>query len=312
MNEHHHRRGGLVWPVILIGAGIVFLLNNMGVLSWGVWETLFRLWPVLLIAMGLDILIGRRSIWGSLFVAALLLAVLAAAIGFGVPQWNRVSTGALTTETISEPLNGAKRADVEIDFGTGVLNIKALDESAGLIEGQVMLSPGEHLNRQLSKSGDVARYELKSRNVNSVRVWPGQTWDGDKVWDLRLNRDVPIRLEINTGVGRSNLDLSNLQVTELDLQGGVGQVTLDLPLRGRLDAKIQGGVGEVTVIVPQGVAARIRTEGGLGDISVRGAYDHSGNTYTSPGFSNAENRVDLKIQGGIGRVIVRESVGELG
>ncbi len=310
MNEHHHRRGGLVWPVILIGAGIVFLLNNMGVLSWGVWETLFRLWPVLLIAIGLDILIGRRSIWGSLFVAALLLAVLAGAIGFGVPQWNRVSNGALTTETVSQPLNGAKRAEVEISFGAGSLNITALDESAGLVEGKVMLGPGEHLTRQASNSGDTLKFELRSQGITTV--WPGQTWDGDKVWNLGLNRDVPIRLEINTGVGRSNLDLSNLQVTELDLQGGVGQVNLNLPQRGRLDAKIQGGVGEVTVIVPKGVAARIRTEGGLGDISIRGTFDHSGNTYTSPGFSSAENRVDLRIQGGIGRVIVRESVGELG
>ncbi len=310
MNEHHHRRGGLVWPVILIGAGIVFLLNNMGVLSWGVWETLFRLWPVLLIAIGLDILIGRRSVWGSLFVAALLLAVLAGAIGFGVPQWNRASTGALTTETVSQPLNGAKRAEVTIGFGAGGLNIKALDESAGLIEGKVMLSPTEHLTRQASSSGDTLKFELRSRGISTV--WPGQTWDGDKVWDLGLNRDVPIRLEINTGVGRSNLDLSNLNVTELDLQGGVGQVNLNLPQRGRLDAKIQGGVGEVIVTVPKGVATRIRTEGGLGDISVRGAYDRSGNTYTSPGFSSAENRVDLRIQGGIGRVIVRESAGELG
>ncbi|MCX6028628.1 MAG: DUF5668 domain-containing protein [Chloroflexi bacterium] len=304
MNEHHHRRGGLVWPVILIGAGIVFLLNNLGMLSWSIWDTLFRLWPVLLIAVGLDILIGRRSAWGSLIVATLLLAALAAAIWLGVPQWGRVASGPLTTESISEPLNGATSADVEIGFGAGGLNLQALDETAGLIEGQVMLSPGEHLDRQYNKSGDVAHYELKSRGLTTV--WPGQAWDEQKVWNLGLNRDVPIRLTIGAGVGRSNFDLSGLSVTSLDLTGGVGQVTLTLPQRGRLDAKIQGGIGEVIVIVPRGVAARIRTEGGLGGVTVNGSFSQSGNTYTSPGFSSAENRADLKVEGGIGHVIVRE------
>jgi hypothetical protein len=259
---------------------------------------------VLLIAIGLDILIGRRSAWGSLFVALLLLAVLAAAVLVGVPQWGRIYAGPLTTETISEPLQGAKRGDIEISFGTGGLNIKPLDESAGLIEGKVMLSQGEYLSKQFRKSGDVAYYELGSRGP--WQWWPGQHWPGDKVWDLGLNRDIPLRLEIHSGVGRANLDLASLNVTELQLDSGVGQVTLNLPQRGRLDGKIEGGVGEVTIVVPKGVAARIRTEGGIGGVAVEGNFNRSGNTYTSPGFSTAENRADLKVEGGVGRVFIRE------
>jgi hypothetical protein len=59
------RRRSLVGPVILIGLGVVFLLNNLGVLAWSVWEVILRLWPILLVAAGLDLLLGRRSIWGS-------------------------------------------------------------------------------------------------------------------------------------------------------------------------------------------------------------------------------------------------------
>ena len=48
------RRSSLIGPTILIGLGIVFLLNNMGILDWNVWEVIFRLWPVLIIAAGLS------------------------------------------------------------------------------------------------------------------------------------------------------------------------------------------------------------------------------------------------------------------
>ena len=48
ITERSPRRGGLVGPAILVALGVVFLLNNLGYLGWGVWGTLLRLWPVLL------------------------------------------------------------------------------------------------------------------------------------------------------------------------------------------------------------------------------------------------------------------------
>src|SRR5215210_2097893 len=48
-------------PVLLILAGSVFLLNNLGILPWNVWGDVWRLWPLIPIAIGLDIIVGRRS-----------------------------------------------------------------------------------------------------------------------------------------------------------------------------------------------------------------------------------------------------------
>jgi hypothetical protein len=49
MDEKRRRtRPSLIWPVILITVGILFLLSNLGVLDINFWE-LWRLWPVLLI-----------------------------------------------------------------------------------------------------------------------------------------------------------------------------------------------------------------------------------------------------------------------
>ncbi|RPJ70795.1 MAG: hypothetical protein EHM15_11320, partial [Desulfobacteraceae bacterium] len=75
---------GVVWPILLIGGGLILLLNNLGYLSWDIWGVLWRLWPVLLIAAGLEILIGRRSLLGSAAVALLLLMTLFGAIFWGM------------------------------------------------------------------------------------------------------------------------------------------------------------------------------------------------------------------------------------
>ena len=52
----------LLLPLLVLGAGIVLLLNTLEVVSWAVWEDIARFWPVLLIAIGLSaILRGMRG-----------------------------------------------------------------------------------------------------------------------------------------------------------------------------------------------------------------------------------------------------------
>lgn len=62
--------GGL----LLIVFGIVFLLNNFGILSWSIWAFLWKLWPVFLISWGLDLLLGKK--FGSLINATLFIVVV--------------------------------------------------------------------------------------------------------------------------------------------------------------------------------------------------------------------------------------------
>lgn len=47
---------GLVIPLVLIGAGVVLLLNTLGILPWESWSQIGRFWPVVVIAFGLSVL----------------------------------------------------------------------------------------------------------------------------------------------------------------------------------------------------------------------------------------------------------------
>lgn len=308
--ETRHERHGLVWPVILVGAGVALLLNNLGILPWDVWRTLIGLWPVLLIAAGLDLLFGRRSAVGALLAALLALVVLAGALWVGVTRTEQAAV--YRTETISQVLGDAKRAKVEVNFGTGSLMISALPEATGnLIEGTLALASGEAVTPSFRKSGDTAVYELKSRGTwNTPFFNPGTVWPADKSWLLALSRDVPLQLQIRPGVGRSVLDLSDLTVTELNVDGNVGQVNLTLPRRGRAQIALDGGIGELVIGVPEGTAARIQVDGGLGGVITDGRFISAGSIYTTPAYSASQERVEVRVKGGIGRLTLREGVVE--
>ena len=75
-------RGSLLWPVILIGLGIIFLLNNLGLMTGDVWDTALRLWPLLLIAIGLDGFIRRGGLVGSSLIIAVGIVFLLSNYGY--------------------------------------------------------------------------------------------------------------------------------------------------------------------------------------------------------------------------------------
>jgi len=188
--------------VILIGLGVIWLLNNLGMLEWSVWEVIFRLWPVLLVAVGLDLLLGRRSIWGSLLALVLTLAILAGVLWLFMVGMG--TGGAFASEDVRQALDGATQAEVVIAPAVGTLHIEALSESANLIEGAICLGSGERTTPEFAVEGETATFTLRSEGV-TFGPFIG-SWDDQRGWDLGLNPDVPLQLEISLGVGQSDVD----------------------------------------------------------------------------------------------------------
>lgn len=68
LNNNHP--SGFLGGFLILFFGIVFLLNNLGVVPWNVWNGIGHFWPVILIVVGIEILLGQSTI--SRFVSFLL------------------------------------------------------------------------------------------------------------------------------------------------------------------------------------------------------------------------------------------------
>jgi hypothetical protein len=53
------RLSGIFLPLVIVGAGVVLLLNTTGVLSWSAWSELGRLWPIAVILFGISLVWQR-------------------------------------------------------------------------------------------------------------------------------------------------------------------------------------------------------------------------------------------------------------
>ena len=293
------RTGGLVGPVLLIGLGLIILMNNLGVLNWSVWDMLFRLWPLILIAIGLDFLVGRRSIWGSLVALVLIVAVFVV----GVFLMDTRIEAAPSTEKIRHSLGDATSAEISVSPAVGFVRVYGLSQGASnLIEGDIRIIRGEKWSETFDADKDPIVYTVKSQRVGWVPSFG--IWDDTASWDVGLNPQVRLNLDVSLGVGKSELELGGLELTSLDADIGVGKLTVTLPSEGQFNARINSAIGETFVIIPRGMAARIRVSTGLGTSQMPASYTRQGDFYISPGYGTAENRVDLVISQAIGLIRV--------
>ncbi len=293
-------RVNILGPVLLIAIGVVLLLNTMGVLEWSVWLTIIQLWPVLLIAAGLDLLLGRRSIWGSILASVLVIGVLAGALWLAASDQVPGGAGQVAQE-IQQPLGEATSAEVQLSPAIGRLAIEALPEAANLVEGTIYHNQNEEV-QETFEDGTRASYSLRSEGGNWV---PFGTSGLSRLWELGLTPGAALDLEADVALGEVHLDLTGLQLERLKVSIGLGGTQVTLPTSGSFEGSVESGIGVTEIVVPDGMAVRIEANTALAFRNMPDDYEQDGNVFTSPGFDDAENRVELTVNQPMGGLTVR-------
>ncbi len=296
-----YRREGMAGAVFWIGLGTVFLLSNLGLFAWNVWEVILNLWPVLLIAIGLDLVIGRRSTWGAVLAMVLLIAILAGALWF---LGGGAAPGqAIRGEEFSQVLGQATAAEITLKPAVGEVQVAALPaNSANLIEGRLRTSGSETARQAHAVSQGKATFSLRTEGMRAIYT-PGPGNQPD--WDLRLNSSIPLELEAGLGAGELTLDLTGLQISRLDVELGVGQARVILPAGGDFNGEISGAIGEIVLVIPEGAQVRIETNAGLATVEAPDSFARQGDVYTTQGYDSAEDRIELKVSQAIGKITLR-------
>jgi hypothetical protein len=316
----YHTRGprrrppSLFWPLVLIGAGVMLLLSNLGYLPWQSWNVLWRLWPLLLIAIGIDLLIGRRSMVGAIVSTLLILLLIGVAVALVFFAQNIPALVEMTgpvelhTEHIEYPLTGVERASVFVDWTSEPGYLSALHDSSSLIEGDVAYRG--QLIFDVDVHGGQADVKLDSHFSGP---WFGP-FDFDRAkqrWDVKLSPKVLLDLTLDTGSGPCDFDLSGLQVSDLFLDSGSGPIDLALPSSSTFEIRMDGGSGPITIILPESVGARVKIDSGSGPFRpderfrlVEGERGDDG-VWETDSFRTAEHTILLEIDQGSGPISIR-------
>jgi hypothetical protein len=300
-----------VWPILLIGVGVYFLLINMNLLKQEAWIALVRLWPVALILIGVDILFGHRSLIGSLFSSLVALAVIGGIIWLLMVGPEKVPGFAwltavpeLQSEKIQTPLGEVKTAEVNINWGTGAQKLNALPaDSQNLLEGDIKYYDNLVFTvNNTNKTFSTINLDTRFDSNNFLRL----EWI-DTAWAISLNPAVTYDLRMDTGSGQNNFDLSQLKLSNLALDAGSGSTRLDLP-GGNYKVALDSGSGSLTISLPEDLGARIIYGHGSGHLELPAVFKlesgevNDDGVWKTANFDSAAEQIFFMIDQGSGSI----------
>lgn len=264
------RRSYIFWGAVLILLGGLMFLNSAGIRLPGGINAMQLFWPSVLILLG------------------------------GWVMFGYFLRGNAEEEQVAIDLQGADQASLKLSHGAGRLILGSGAASGQLLNGTF----AGGVKQRAHRSGDRLDAHIEARPFVFPPFFGG--WQGLE-WNISLNRDVPLALKLETGASQSELDLRDLKVTDLKVSTGASKTDVTLPANaGATTVKVELGAASLDMLVPQGVAARIRAEHGAAAIEIDTArFPYSNGIYESTDYATAQNKADIKIEAGAGKVSVR-------
>ena len=208
-------------------------------------------------------------------------------------------SGEPRVETSITKLGRAKAVSVTLTMGAGEMKVKG--DAPDLMNGTFSYNdPGQKPKIGYVESSDRAQLSIEQPQEENSHI-ARYTYS----WDLRLNNDVTTELHVQLGAGKLNLALGDLALTRLHVEMGAGSSLVDLVGNWKhdVDVHLEGGVGNVTVRLPRSVGVRVSVEGGLGSVSSND-FKKNGDAYVNDQFGKSPVTMNVKIEGGIGKVVL--------
>jgi hypothetical protein len=305
------RRRSIVFPILLITVGSLFLAQNLGILAPNIWQHIWRLWPLVLVLVGVELLLGGRVRGAGLVVLVLAL------VGTGIVMLSsasvaRIAASPWETRVFEQPLQGATQADVRVEFGAGRLEIGALPPGGDKLSTMSIEGPVDLLPREPRASVRNGRAELRyaiDHHHGPANLLPFLGGQGRTMaMNVALAPEVPQNLRVTAGAAEARVDLSKLRVNQLDLETGASTTWLRLPeAAGTTTARVEAGAASVEIELPEGVAAQVRYEGGLSSLEVQNPrlVASGEDRYRTADYDTNPNKVDLRVESGASSVTIR-------
>ncbi len=206
------------------------------------------------------------------------------------------ASGGAGPSVASAPLGATRAAQFQLDPGTTVLRVRAVD-LGDLLFRAVTRSPSGAAPQTVRDGGRVR-----------VRSVPGPAGAATGALDVELNRRVEWQVTLVGGAASATVDLRGARVSGVDFTGGVERIELWLArARGAVPVRMSGGARDMTVHAPKGVPVRAAIGEGASSVTLDGA-PHSGiaagTRFVTTGWQQARDRYDLDLAGGVAELTI--------
>lgn len=218
----------------------------------------------------------------------------------GTPVAAAPSASAAAPQIVSAPRDDRETAVFVVASNASALRIRAGDTENDLF--RVSSPPGGSVRPDTKLTGDTASLTLVATGA-----------PGAEAVDVLLSAEVRWTLRVGAAVNNADIDIRKAGVDGVDLAGDAAEVLLRLPQPSEtLPVRVTGDINRLTLSAGGAAPVRIRARGGAGSAQIEGKVVRgvARNTVFEPGaWRGADNRVDVDLRAGLGRISVESQPG---
>ncbi len=282
------RREGIAWPILLIGTGIFFLLNNFGPRVWISWTQIIQLWPILLIAAGIDLVFKGESGWFNIVGILLTIVLIAGAVWVARSGYQVAADYSRITQNYSDEIISA---ELDLALSAGEILVNADLDKGILLTGSV--TP-ERIDENIKTMGNHLVYQLEN---NILGFYPHTAR-----WELDLTDHLPVDLLVDNGIGEVFLGLEKVDLASLDLNQGIGKLIIEMPEVDSEEILIKQAVGTILVQIPDHTWVAVDAQNGLSKVRFPTNFELKDGYYVSPGANRKNAELFITVEQAIGLV----------
>jgi hypothetical protein len=284
------KNAGFGWFLLVIG--FVWLLANVGVITWSVFASLRILWPLIIIVAGINIIFRDRTVKVITWLLLLAVVIVYGYFYEGKPDRFGDTAGEITTIEMEDEISRAV-----LDIGLGAINMGISPGAVNLIEADIGI-PGVIQNYK--SEGNKAFIKFSKHNYVIFK-----NYKSSKAV-FSLNKDVIWDLDIKTGAVKADMDLTDLKVEKVEIKGGAGDIDLKLGGRHReTNVVIKGAAMDVTIEVPRNAGVKIDRSGLAFSIDTENGWEKSGMRMQTHGYDEADVKINIDVTLVAGKLKVR-------
>jgi len=308
------RNNKLIPGIVLLLLGTVFLLRNYGYVDIH-WSNIFHLWPIFIVIAGVNMIFANNK---SPWAMGIKLAVIIGGFGllffgdfgnkFGFwPKGNYEfdidddsdENGVVKREStrfFEEPYNDSTKT-ARLNIHGGATSYKLSDTTTQLFSAETREFYGmyEFIPSKIDSSY-VLDFRMKDNRFKNLNF--GNNKSNRAIFKLNVKPEW--ELDINAGATDLDFDLTKFKIRTVHIDGGAAsfKVKFGQPL-DVTTVKVNTGASDVEIRIPLDAAASIDAHTGLSSDDFEGFVKIRDHRYETPGYANATNKFNIKINGGV-------------
>lgn len=297
MKNEGKNRSAFIFGLILIGIGLIFLLNTLGIATFRLWYFLSRFWPVLLILFGLNLILKKSKLWW--IIPLLIFFIFIGAIIMPNSILRRFDDGLFIYRSSNDKTLNVYQEDRQFDqdleklkidllYGANRLNINTLNSKNDLFDLRLTYN-NERPDLSYQKVNNIGYMKVMQNKTVNIGLDPEN-------WSIDLTKEIPLDISIKAGAGDIWLDLKELKVDNLNIEAGVGQLNITYPNYSS-QTEIKAAAGNIKLNIPENAGLRIESKTVINNNNFEsiGLIKLYKDVYQSKNYGDVENKINIKI-----------------